>query len=153
MTLNNIMQDTVVEKAKNRIVEIKMDNLGLVSADPTFFTDENIKRLNEHKNLVLITFQIRRESQIIDDEVAKEEQDELTRVTDNTVKKYIEKGECLPSFLILLLLHFRIIPKSHSPEHWERVIDIIIVFKHVFHRALALSKSSCLLSATHYCST
>ena len=86
MTLNNIMQDTVVEKAKNRIVERKLDNLGLVSADRTFYTDENIKRLNEHKNLVLITFQIRRESQIIDDEVAKEEQDELTRDADNTVK-------------------------------------------------------------------
>ena len=86
------MQDTVVEKAKNRIVERKLDNLGLVSADPTFYTDENIKRLNEHKNLVLITFQIRRESQIIADEVAKEEQDELTREADNTFKKYIEKG-------------------------------------------------------------
>ena len=84
------MQDIVVEKAKNRIVERKLDNLGLVSADPTFYTDENIKRLNEHKNLVLITFQIRRETQIIDNAIAKEEQDELTREADNTVKKYIE---------------------------------------------------------------
>ena len=92
MTLNNIMQDTVGEKAKNKIVERKLDHLGLVSADPTFFTDENIKRLNEHKNLALITSQIRRETQIIADEVAKEEQDELTREADNTFKKYIEKG-------------------------------------------------------------
>ena len=40
MTLNNIIKDTVGEKAKNRIVERKLDHLGLVSADPTFFTDK-----------------------------------------------------------------------------------------------------------------
>ena len=47
--------------------------------------------LSNDKNLALITSQIRRESQIIADVVAKEEQDELTRVTDNTVKNIYRK--------------------------------------------------------------